>query len=229
MRKSSLLLLMLLIHPALAQPRQVIESHCYDCHQGEEAKAGVDLSRLWTKDAKANAKLWTRVERMVAAGRMPPKDAGALPAADRKRILDWYRDQFVLRDGRPHIGTTPLRRLTRYELENTLEQLLGVSLKRPYARSPESAGLLPSTIEQLYPADIQGPSGFDNDAHQQQSVKIPVLKYIDCLDYALRMFDQNDSARRRLLGFEERPKEMTAKRAHEVLRRFCRRAWRGPP
>ena len=39
---------------------------------------------------------------------------------------------------------------------NTLEDLLSVKLKQPYVFSSESAGLQPSTIEQLYPADAPG-------------------------------------------------------------------------
>ena len=157
---------------------------------------------------------------------MPP-DQEDLPARERQTILDWYWRNIVLRDGKPHIGPSPLRRLTRYEIENSLEELLSVELKRPYVFSPESSGLLPSTIEEIYPADLPGESGFDNDALRMRQAKLPLLKYIDCVDYALRVFDQRPQARGRILGFRHKPASLEEPLAKKTLWRFADRAARG--
>ena len=80
---------------------------------------------------------------MVARGAMPPENKKPLEAAEKKAILDWFRQSFVLREGQGHIGLTPLRRLTRYEFENTLEACLLYTSPSPRdveeSRMPSSA------------------------------------------------------------------------------------------
>tara|TARA_Y100001978_G_C23315643_1_gene255896 strand:- start:23 stop:229 length:207 start_codon:yes stop_codon:yes gene_type:complete len=66
--------------------------------------------------------------------------------------------------------------LSRYELINTLEDLLYVSLKRPYVFSPEFPALLDSTLESVLPPDVPEESGFLNDADQLAIGKLPVLR-----------------------------------------------------
>ena len=102
---------------------------------------------------------------MVASGEMPPENKKPLAAAEKAAIQDWFHESFVLRDGKSHIGPTPLRRLTRYEFENTLEAVLAVPLKVPY-RDSITGTLTESKITALVPSDIPGESGFDNDAHR---------------------------------------------------------------
>lgn len=211
--------------------RSVLQERCVHCHNAEEQKGNVDLTSLASPsaptDKPAADHLWTRVEKMVSAKKMPPADEEPLIEQERQRIIDWYRDQYILRDGKEHLGITPLRRLTRYELENTLEDLLAVQLKQPYVFSSESAGLEPSTIEQLYPADSPGESGFDNDATRLRQVKSPLLKLIACIDFALRKFDQTPTARMRVLGLADRPATISPDAARKILDRFADQAFRG--
>ncbi|MEK6237158.1 MAG: DUF1588 domain-containing protein [Planctomycetales bacterium] len=216
---------------ALAQrERSVLKSRCVECHNAEEKNGDVDLAVLLkdnNKDDAGSARLWTRVEKMVASRNMPPEDEPALSDDDRNAVTSWYRARYILRDGKDHIGPAPLRRLTRYELENTLEDLLSVKLKQPYVFSSESAGLQPSTIEQLYPADVPGESGFDNDADQLRNVKVPVLELMACLDFALRKLDQSPAAREKTLGFSNKPKSLEPAEAKRILTRFADRSSRG--
>ncbi len=209
----------------------VIESRCVECHNKDERSGEVDLTILLREENSESrqrvTELWTRAEEMVAARKMPPEDEPPLSAADREAVIRWYRANYILRDGEQHIGVTPLRRLTRYELENTLEELLAIKLKQPYVFSSESVGLFPSTIEQLYPTDTPGESGFDNDADRLRNVKIPVLKYIACLDFALRKFDQDANAREKVLGFSDKSKTIEPATATQILARFKDRAARG--
>ena len=140
----------------LREVTELMEARCLDCHDGETREGGVDLERLLAaKDvsAKANRKVWLQVDRVVATDEMPPKKKKPLTAADKAVVADWFTGTFVLKAGREHIGATPLRRLTRYELINTLEDLLHVNLKPAYVFSPEVPALLPSTLEALLPTD----------------------------------------------------------------------------
>ena len=210
---------------------KVIEARCLDCHDAEEKKGGVDLSPL-LGEAKPGAgaawmELWTKAEEMIATGEMPPKAKKPLDPAQRAEALAWYRARFILKNGREQIGVTPLRRLTRYEIENTLEELLSVKLKQPYVYGAEMRGLLPSMIEQLYPDDILGESGFNNDAHQLHNVKVPLLKYLECLEYALRIFDQSADARLKVYGFADKPAALDPAKGEAILRKFIARAHRG--
>ena len=122
---------------------EVFEDRCLSCHDRDTPKAGIDLTPLLDP---ANAsygnhtQLWVRLEKMVARGAMPPENKKPLEAAEKKAILDWFHQSFVLREGQGHIGPTPLRRLTRYEFENTLEAVLAVPLKVPY-RDPAQGAL----------------------------------------------------------------------------------------
>jgi len=211
--------------------KSILKSNCAHCHNAEDKEGEVDLSPLLAaapiQDREQHEGLWTRVEKMVSAGKMPPSDEDPLTKQQRDAIVNSYRTNFILRDGKPHIGVTPLRRLTRYELQNTLEDLFAVKLKQPYVVSSEAAGLEPSTIEQLYPTEAPGESGFDNDSERLRQVKLPLLKFIACVEFALRKFDQDPQARQTVLGFTDKPETITAESAKSILNRFASRAFRG--
>lgn len=110
---------------------KVIEGRCMSCHDSDTREGGFDLSPLLQKTNASygkHTKLWIKLEHMVARGEMPPKDEGPLEPAEKATITQWFHDSFVLREGKSHIGPTPLRRLTRYEFENTLEDVLSIKL-----------------------------------------------------------------------------------------------------
>jgi len=208
----------------------VVESHCVGCHDTDSHKGGIDLeSALTSGDFQSDkaTTLWERVEKVVRLGEMPPKSKEPLSADQKDNIIKWFEGQYILSNGKEHIGPTILRRLTRYELINTLEDLLHISLKKPYVYSPEVPSLLPSVLETMLPPDVPGESGFFNDAHQLASVKPPILKYVDAFDYALRGFDQDAQAREAVFGFKEIPPALADAKAREILQRFMDRAWRG--
>ena len=214
----------------LREVAALMEARCLDCHDGETREGGVDLERLLAaKDvsAKANRKVWLQVDRVVAAGEMPPKKKKPLTAADKAVVTDWFTGTFVLKAGREQIGATPLRRLTRYELINTLEDLLHVNLKPAYVFSPEVPALLPSTLETLLPADAPGESGFTNDAAQQAGTQLPILKLSAAFEYALKRFAQDQTAREKLFGTKRLPDELPDAEARKILEQFTARAWRG--
>ena len=229
------LALLLIVAPLSAPAAEIarpiaslLESRCFHCHNSDDAHGDVDLEELLqSPDPQTESELWIKVEAMVAAAKMPPQDEEPLTAAQRETVVDWFRQTFILRDGHEHIGLTPLRRLTRYELENTLEDLLHIKLKQPYEYSIQTSAFQPSTIQRLYPADTPGESGFDNDALRMQQVKVPLVKYIECLDYALRVFDESQQAREAVLGFSDTMQPVDRAMAEKILMQFAGRASRG--
>src|SRR4051794_7665748 len=107
--------------------RPFLEKHCFECHDAETAKGGLDLTslKLDLNDAQTFAK-WVKVHDQVSSGTMPPKKkprpaagelttfthtlAGSLAAADDARAAQ--------------LGRATQRRLNRYEYENVLRDLL---------------------------------------------------------------------------------------------------------
>ena len=210
--------------------RKVIESRCLGCHDSDTGKGGIDLEQLLdTRDLKAEkvAALWQKVDRVVAAAEMPPKKKKPLSAGQKAQIGGWYSSFYVLKDGREHIGRSLLRRLSRYELINTLGDLLFISLKQPYVYSPEFPAFLPSTLERILPPDAPGESGFYNDAEQLAGTSPPILKYSEAFDYALRIFAQAPEAREKVFGFKGASPNLGDAGARKILRDFMKRAWRG--
>jgi hypothetical protein len=211
---------------------KILDSRCLDCHDAETRKGGINLTKLLAADnlnEPKTAALWEKVDQAVRAGEMPPKKKKSLTAPEKTQLAKWYELTYVLKNGKEHIGQTALRRLSRYELINTLEDLLYISLKRPYVFSPEVPALLPSTLETILPADAPGESGFHNDAEQLAGSKPPILEYAQAFEYALRKFAQSPEARNKVFGFKEEPKTLAENAAKKILQRFTRRAWRGYP
>jgi hypothetical protein len=104
-----------------------IENRCADCHDDVQMKGGLDLTSLsFDPDDAGNFAVWVKVFDRVSANEMPPKKkprpeprelvaftgslGGALTAAETRRIGTE--------------GRSTLRRLNRYEYENTVRDLL---------------------------------------------------------------------------------------------------------
>ncbi len=208
---------------------EVFEDRCLTCHDRDSRKGGIDLTPLLDP---ANAsygkhtKLWVRLEKMVARGAMPPENKKPLAAAEKKAILDWFHQSFVLREGEEHIGPTPLRRLTRYEFENTLEAVLAIPLKAPY-RDAITGKIEPSKITTIVPSDIPGESGFDNDAHRLGKLKLPLKELADAANYALNQFRKNPQAMKAVLGRTTLPDKLSETEVKQLITKFVERAHRG--
>jgi len=121
--------------PAATSPtgpdKAFLKTHCYDCHQGVEAEGGLDLSSLSENlaDAKVTQR-WVRIHDRVKSGEMPPKDAAKIEQREAGKFLsrtsDWIRA--FQRSQDVELGRVRGRRLTRRELERTLQDLLGIDI-----------------------------------------------------------------------------------------------------
>ena len=208
---------------------EVIEERCLSCHDSDTRKGGIDLEPL-IEPANASygphTKLWVRAEKMVVRGEMPPEGKKPLEPTQKQAIQDWFHKSFVLRDGKSHIGPTPLRRLTRYEFENTLESVLAISLKPPY-RNTITGQIEVSKIASIVPSDIPGESGFDNDAHRLGELKPPLAELANAANYALAKFRNNPKAIKAVLGRTDIPKDAVDEDAKQLISKFLVRVYRG--
>ena len=128
----------------------VLKETCLDCH-GEEAQEG-DL-RIDTLDPDMlngmDAETWHDVLNKLNLGEMPPEEAEPLTEQQRGKLVNWLTDELrrVVEVRRSSGGQAVLRRLTRYEYNYTMQDLLGVSMD--FAKD--------------LPPDSTSPDGFQND------------------------------------------------------------------
>jgi len=222
------------VSPALnaadfAAAAEVIEDRCLTCHDSDTRKGGIDLTPLLNKANASYGKhtqLWVRLEKMVARGAMPPENKKPLAAGEKKAILDWFHQSFVLREGKEHIGPTPLRRLTRYEFQNSLEAVLAIPLKAPY-RDTITGRLEASKIETLVPSDIPGESGFDNDAHRLGQLRPPLKELANAANFALEKFRKDPKAMKTVLGRSDIPEKLGEVEFKQLVAKILLRAHRG--
>jgi hypothetical protein len=206
--------------------RPVLAARCFGCHSGKSPEAGLDLARIGTADEALGAfRLWEKVTLRIEAGEMPPEDAKPLSEDQRRTLIDWQHRTFVEREPRP--GTSPPRRLTRTEYQNTLSDLLGLSLRRKHQDSfynVESG----SIVEKLFPADPPGPSGFNNDASVLALGPAEFAKALQIAEYVIEQLDSLPEARRALLEVDATGATTPRDRARAILARFAGRAFRRP-
>lgn len=156
--------------------RGFLEAHCTDCHSGDGAEGGLDLTQLDDAlSSRAVFEKWVRIHDRVAAGEMPPADYETLSNDERAPFLGSLKQSLVAaqRSEREEFGRVRGRRLTKLQVEATLHDLLGIDL--PLAsllpEEPRTAGF--TTV-----ADGQPMSHFQMENH---------LKIVDvALDEAFR-------------------------------------------
>jgi len=124
-----------------AIPTPFLEKHCYDCHDAETKKGGLDLTalRFDPKDAASLAK-WILIHDRVQAGEMPPPKKKRRPEAaevsaftqEIAASLTAAEQAVITRQGR-----AVERRLNRHEFENVLRDLLQAPWLQVRSRLPE--------------------------------------------------------------------------------------------
>lgn len=111
-----------------APPRAFLETHCYECHDSDVQKGGVDFTGL--EDDLTDPKsfhLWERIHDRLAMGEMPPPDKPQ-PRVEAKATFLSDLSSKLSATHEAEKGTI-LRRLNRVEYENTLNDLFGTTLK----------------------------------------------------------------------------------------------------
>ena len=166
---------------------QLIQQRCVKCHSDTVANAGVIFAYLdneldvWKHRAK-----YTKALDMLRRGIMPPEDAPPLRDADRELVVGWIErtlenvdvDQ-IPRDP----GSTPPRRLTRWEYTYTVQDLFGIDA--------DPGHFLP-------PDQIIG-DGFDNDAITLTIEPLWFEKALEAADESVRAVWSDRDALNRLL------------------------------
>lgn len=162
--------------------KQFLRGECFDCHQGDDASAGLDLeSSLLGNNAALSFTQWVLIHDRVADHEMPPPEDAAVDSEDRQSFLESLGE-----DLRQHEAeqSDPLviagsRRLTNLQLERTLHDLLAIATPL--------ANLLP---------DEQRTDGFTGVAASQSISHFLLESHLTVVDTAI------DAAMSRLLDSE---------------------------
>ena len=106
---------------------QFLEKHCFECHDAEVKKGGLDLTALKFDPANStNFSAWVLVHDRVGKGEMPPKKKPRPATAELGAFTNFLASSLISAEQSriAKEGRATQRRLNRYEYENTLRDLL---------------------------------------------------------------------------------------------------------
>ena len=158
--------------PFQSRVRPLLQQYCFECHEGDQAEGGITLEAYRETDAKTvDRAVWQKVLRQFEGRAMPPADAVQPTPNDFQRIIAWLKNEALQPDcsqgERP--GRVTIRRLNREEYNNTVRDLLHVSV-RP---------------ADDFPSDDIG-FGFDTIGDVLTLPPVLLERYIDAADTAAR-------------------------------------------
>ncbi len=153
--------------------RQFLDKHCFECHDAEVKKGGLDLTALKFNPANTtNLSQWVLVHDRVSAGEMPPKKK-TRPEAVKLESFTKSLASALVAEERVRIskeGRATQRRLNRYEYENALRDLLHA----PWLQIRDS---LPEDGEAFR---------FNKVGEALDVSHVQMARYLGAADYALR-------------------------------------------
>lgn len=142
-----------------------LKKACYGCHgsENEEGDFRVDTLNpdLFAGD---DVSWWLEVSSTVGNGEMPPEDGPELSDSDRKKIIGWLSTeiQTASRVRRAEQSHSSFRRMTRYENNYALQDLLGLNVD----------------FASDLPPDPISPEGFENTAETLQITGEQYAEYL---------------------------------------------------
>ena len=209
-----------------ATVQSMLEERCVECHNADLKNGGVDLAALSSDfNPASDVDRWVKVESAIISEIMPPPDEDRLTTAQIASFSKWFDRQFVMPGGVQHAGPLQPRRLTREELQNTLEDILHVDIRKTVTNS--RLHVIPDTIIEKFFADgVRGENGFSNDATTLGKESIDIQTYARCFSLVLSLLDSNKKAREQLFGNSVLSAETSGQDARQIIDRFGRSAFR---
>jgi hypothetical protein len=112
----------------------ILARDCFLCHNEKLKTAGLNLEAYRDSSvAVKETKVWVDVLKMLSSGQMPPAGMPALSKTENSAVTGWIENLLGLvsapanPEGGP--GRVTVRRLNREEYNNTVRDLLGVSVR----------------------------------------------------------------------------------------------------
>ena len=122
----------------------LLNKYCFKCHGPEKQESDLRIDDLDPDLVKGpHGGQWQEVLDALNRGDMPPEDATQPSAGERDTLITWMTSEInravVLR--RSNGGHVTLRRLTRYEYNNTMRDLLGIDMDYSRDLPPDTKGM----------------------------------------------------------------------------------------
>lgn len=120
----------------------IMVNYCYDCH-GDGLKEGELALDSYESISQmiADRDQWKKIRDHIDFRLMPPPGEFAPEEDERAKLVEWIDDAvFYVDPENPDPGKVALRRLNRTEYENTIRDLLGVSIETAEILPPDDSG-----------------------------------------------------------------------------------------
>lgn len=155
-----------------AEHAETIAANCFDCHNGIDRTAGLNLETVNFENLRADGEVWENVIRKLRAGMMPPTDGPTLAPEPRADLVAWLETELdQAADESPEPGRkVAFHRLNRAEYRNAVRDLLDVDI--------DVASLLPGD-------DVS--YGFDNIAGVSKVSPTLLERYLGAADVVSRL------------------------------------------
>lgn len=107
----------------------ILNQHCIPCHGPEKSKGHFRMDTLNPNFVEgSDVDWWLDVQGVLANGEMPPPDESELSGEERGQVMEWLaneiRNASILRRATSEYSS--FRRMTRYEYNYALQDLLGL-------------------------------------------------------------------------------------------------------
>jgi len=146
----------------------LVTKYCAPCHGGQNPRAGLSLTKYKNKQSIIDAQeIWDKVAQNVASGHMPPAAFSQPTKAEREKLLGWIQSTLTGDCNLQDPGRVTMRRLNRFEYNNTVRDLIGVDLK----------------LSDDFPSDDVG-YGFDNIGDVLSISPLLMEKYLQAAEKA---------------------------------------------
>ncbi|MAD33400.1 MAG: hypothetical protein CMJ88_06545 [Planctomycetes bacterium] len=141
----------------------LLAKHCFQCHGDEDQEGDMQLNILDPEmRAPADAEGWFAALDVINAGEMPPEDEPQFSADERRKVVAWLTESLKrAADRQKGERVVVLRRLTREQYTNSLQDLLGV----------------PIDFAQTLPEDGKAKNGFSNNGEVLQASPLHLDNY----------------------------------------------------
>lgn len=119
--------------------KPLLRQYCFRCHGGKKTEAKIHVGKIDPDVVHGkHFDQWEDIREAFNSGEMPPEDQPQPTASQRDKITRWLDEEFKKAK---QIGSSKkrggVRRLTRYELQYALEDLLHTSVQREVSELPE--------------------------------------------------------------------------------------------
>ncbi|WP_068545185.1 DUF1592 domain-containing protein [Thalassotalea crassostreae] len=140
------------------QVKPVMQEYCIGCHGPDKQKGNVRFDTLNPDMVNGHdAEQWHAALDMINSGEMPPAKEQQLSNEHRRVVVDWMTDNIKLASSaRKSALQHPIRRLTKQQYTNSLQDLLGIEID----------------FGNILPDDGKSEMGFTNDGEILQMTSL---------------------------------------------------------